>query len=120
MAPGSSSAPLAAAQYATARDEELSATLRHWGEALAFLDEHGHATGLFRFNQASHDALSGRRAPALAGLARAIDAGYRDPLLARTPTFAPFHDDPDFLDQVSRMRALISAERALLGWDPLP
>ncbi len=111
---------LATAQRATGRQAELEATLQEWKEVLAFLADSGHADGVFLFNQASYYALSGDPDAALAGLAKAIDAGWRDPLLARDPVWEPLHRDPDFQAQVSRMAGLINAERAKLGMRPLP
>jgi tetratricopeptide (TPR) repeat protein len=112
--------PVAAAYRAVGRQTVLAATLAYWGRALSFLEENGYASAPFRFNQASHDALSGRREAALARLAQAIDLGFRDPWLGRAPAFEPWHGDRAFLAQVARMRELINAERAALGMGPLP
>lgn len=111
--------PLAGAQRALGREAELDATLRYWGETLDFLEDNGYASGWFRFNQASHAALSNERATALARLSTAIDAGFRDPQLARAPAFESWHQDPEFLVLVERMRGLINIERAKLGMEPI-
>ena len=116
---GNELTPLAVAQRATGRTSELEATLQAWGEQLEFLGANGNATGYFLYAQASHAALSGQRERALALLANAIDVGFRDPFLGRSPAFAPWHDDPEFLAQVQRMRELIDIERAKLGMEPL-
>jgi hypothetical protein len=98
---------------------ELAATLHAWGEQLAFLEANGHATGVFRYAQASHAALSDLREMALSLLAQAINAGFRDPLLGRAPAFEPWHDDAEYLAAVARMRDLINLERAKLDMAPL-
>lgn len=113
-------APIAAAQRALGQDEALTATVKRWGERLAFLREQGYADSAFRFLVASHLALAGEREEALATLAEAIDLGYRDPLLGIDPSFAELHDDPAFQAQLTRMTDLINAERAKLGLDLLP
>lgn len=110
---------LAVAQRATGRQAELAATLDEWGEVLAFLADNGHAGAEFLLNRARYQALSGESEAALAGLSQAIDAGWRDPLLARDVAFEPWHDDPAFQAQGARMTALINAERAKLGMGPL-
>jgi TolB-like protein/Tfp pilus assembly protein PilF len=115
---GNEPTPLAVAQRATGRKTELDATLQAWGAQLAFLEANGNATGYFRYAQASHAALSDQRERALALLARAIDLGFRDPLLGRMPAFEPWHDDPEFLAQVARIIELINIERAKLGMGP--
>ncbi|WP_376694845.1 TPR end-of-group domain-containing protein [Wenzhouxiangella sp. EGI_FJ10305] len=112
-------APIAAALRARGRDEELAAALEHWGERLEFMREHGYAFSGFVLNEARHAALSGNRAQAIETLTRAIDLGYRDPLLARDPAFAELADDPDFQAQVDRMIELINAERSKLDLEPL-
>lgn len=112
-------APIAAALRALDRDGELSAVLEHWGQRLEFLREHGYAYSLFVAQQARHAALSGNRARAIETLTRAIDRGYRDPLLAREPAFSELADDPAFQAQVDRMIELINAERDKLGLEPL-
>lgn len=117
---GGGLSPLAAAQRATGRETELRATLRHWGETLAFLEGNGYASGWFIYAQAAHAALGNERDTALARLAEAIDVGFRDPLLGRAPAFEPWHDDPEFLVQVERVRELINIERARLGMEPMP
>lgn len=116
---GGGMSPLAVAQRAMGREADLGETLRDWGETLAYLEENGYASGWFRYHQAAHAALSNEREAALARLAAAIDLGFRDPLLGRMPAFAPWHDDPEFLAQVERMRELINIERAKLGMEPL-
>ncbi len=116
---GNELTPLAEAQRATGRTSELEATLQTWGARLEFLAENGNATGYFRYAQASHAALSGQRAEALALLAEAIDMGFRDPFLDRAPAFEPWHDDAEFLAQAARMTELINIERAKLGMEPL-
>lgn len=116
---GGGLAPLAVAQRATGREAELAATLRHWGDTLAFLEANGYASGWFRYHQATHAALGNQREAALERLARAIDSGFRDPLLGHDPSFEPWHDDPAFQALVERMRALINIERARLGIEPL-
>ncbi len=116
---GGGLSPLAEAQRAMGRVPQLAETLAHWGETLAFLEGNGYATGDFRFWQASHAALSNEREAALARLGEAIDLGFRDPLLARAPAFAPWQDDPQFQAQLERMRELINIERASLGMEPL-
>jgi TolB-like protein/Tfp pilus assembly protein PilF len=113
-------APIAAAQRALGQDEALTATVKRWGERLAFLREQGYADSAFRFLVASHLALAGEREEALATLTEAIDLGYRDPLLGIDPAFADLRDDPAFQAQVQRMTDLINAERAKLGLNPLP
>jgi TolB-like protein len=120
MAAGSTIMPIAAAYRAAGRETDLVATLAYWGGVLSFLEENGYATGGFRFDQATHDALSGRREAALARLEQAIDLGFRDPWLDRAPAFEPWHGDPEFLAQAARMRDLIDAERATLGMGALP
>jgi TolB-like protein/Tfp pilus assembly protein PilF len=116
---GGGLSPLAEAQRAAGRKRELDATLRHWGETLAFLKDNGYASSWFRFNQAAHAALSNEREAALAALKEAIDAGFRDPFLAHDPAFEALHDDPEFRAQVERIRELINIERAKLGMEPL-
>jgi TolB-like protein len=116
---GGGMSPLAVAQRAMGRETDLGETLRYWGETLAYLEDNGYATSVFRYQQAAHAALSNDREAALARLAAAIDAGFRDPLLARDRAFEPWHDDPEFLAQVERMRELINIERAKLGMAPL-
>jgi TolB-like protein/Tfp pilus assembly protein PilF len=113
-------APIAAAQRALGQDKALTATDKRWGERLAFMREQGYAHSDFRFVEASHLALAGERAAALAALAEAIDQGYRDPLLGIDPSFAALRDDPAFQAQVQRMTGLINAERAKLSMKPLP
>jgi TolB-like protein/Tfp pilus assembly protein PilF len=116
---GGGMSPLAVAQRAMGRETDLGETLRYWGETLAYLEDNGYASGWFRYHQAAHAALSNEREAALARLAAAIDAGFRDPLLVRDRAFEPWHDDPGFLAQVGRMRELINIERAKLGMEPL-
>jgi TolB-like protein/Tfp pilus assembly protein PilF len=116
---GNEPTPLAVAQRATGRKTELDATMQAWGAQLAFLEANGHASGYFRYAQASHAALSDQRERALELLANAIDIGFRDPLLGRAPAFEPWHDDPAFVAQVARMRELINIERAKLDLEPL-
>jgi TolB-like protein len=116
---GGGMSPLAVAQRAMGRETDLGETLRYWGETLAYLEDNGYASGWFRYHQATHAALSNEREVALARLAAAIDIGFRDPLLARVPAFEPWHDDPEFVAQVERMRELINIERAKLGMEPL-
>ena len=116
---GNELTPLATALRATGRTAELQATLEAWREHLDFLADNGNATGYFRYAQASHAALSEQREQALTLLAKAIDIGFRDPFLGRMPAFEPWHDDPEFLAQVERMRELINTERAKLGMEPL-
>lgn len=111
--------PLAAAQRATGRDEELAATLDHWAGRLEFMREQGYADSTFFSIHAGFMALSGERQAALARLAEAIDLGYRNPLLARDPVFADLHDDPAFQAQFARMTELINIERAKLDMEPL-
>jgi hypothetical protein len=108
--------PIATALRARDRDNELAAVLAHWGERLEFMREHGYANS---YNEARHAALSGNRTQALATLTRAIDLGYRNPLLSRDPAFAELADDPEFQAQVERMIDLINAEREQLGLEPL-
>ena len=112
-------APLAAAQQHAGRHDDLAATLKAWDGKLVWLREQGFDDPFFTFSQANHLALSGEREAAQSTLATAIDAGYRNPLLAREPAFAAWQDDPDFQRQVARMRNLINAERAQLGLEPL-
>jgi TolB-like protein/Tfp pilus assembly protein PilF len=112
-------APIAAAQRALGQHEALAETVQRWGERLAFLREQGHADSWFRFIEASHQALAGERAAALAALAEAIGLGYRDPLLGLDPAFAALREDPAFQAQVVRNIDLINAERAQLGMEPL-
>jgi len=116
---GNELTPLAVAQRATGRTAGLEATLPAWGEQLEFLAANGNATGYFLYAQASHAALSDQRGRALTLLADAIEIGFRDPWLGRMPAFAPWHDDPEFLAQVERMRELINIERDKLGMEPL-
>jgi TolB-like protein len=110
---------IAAAQHALGQHEALAETLARWGERLAFLREQGYAGGGFPVTEARYLALAGERAAALAALAKAIDQGWRDPLLGRDPAFAELHDDPAFQAQVRRMIDLINIERAKLGMEPL-
>lgn len=49
----------------------------------------------------------------------AIDRGYRDPLLHRSPPFEPWWGDAEFRALVERNIALISVEREKLGLEPL-
>jgi TolB-like protein/lipoprotein NlpI len=116
---GQTLAPLAAAQRATGRDAELAATLAYWAGVLELLEAHGYANSAFAFAQASYHALSGRRERALERLGVAIDRGYRDPLLARTPAFEPWWNDAGFRALVRRNIELINAERQKLGLEPL-
>lgn len=67
-----------------------------------------------------NQAVDGRRNSALAGLERAHDQGYRDPLFARAPAFEPWHDDPRFQALAERMLEFINVERARTGLAPLP
>jgi TolB-like protein/Flp pilus assembly protein TadD len=113
-------APIAAAQHALGQHEALAETLVHWGERLAFLREQGYVGREFLSTEARYLALAGERAAALAALTRAIDLGWRDPLLDREPAFAELHDDPAFQAQLSRIIDLINIERAKLGMEPLP
>jgi tetratricopeptide (TPR) repeat protein len=117
---GGTLAPLAAAQRATGRDAELAATLEYWGGVLAFLEENGFASSEFAFAQASFHAVSGERDRALERLGEAIDRGYRDPLLFRSPPFEPWWNDANFRALVDRNVELINVERAKLGLEPLP
>lgn len=112
-------APIAVALRALDREDELAAVLEHWGQRLESLREHGYAYSRFVAREARHAALSGNRAQAVDTLGRAIDAGYREPLLAQDPAFAGLADDPDFRAQVDRMIELINAERAKLDLAPL-
>jgi TolB-like protein len=112
-------APIAAAQHALGQHEALAETLARWGERLAFLREQGHAGRNFPITEARYLALAGERAAALAALTKAIDVGWRGPLLDRDPAFAELHDDPGFRAQVSRMIDLVNIERAKLGMEPL-
>ena len=113
-------APIAAAQHALGQHPALAETLAHWRERLAFLREQGFAGREFPITEARYLALAGERAAALAALTKAIDLGWRDPLLGRDPAFAELHDDPEFLAHVARMRELINIERAKLDMGPLP
>ncbi|TVP55348.1 MAG: tetratricopeptide repeat protein [Gemmatimonadales bacterium] len=116
---GGTLAPLAVAQRGLGRDVELAATLEYWGGVLAFLEENGFADGEFAFAQASFHALSGERDQALERLGVAINRGYRDPLLARSPPFEPWWNDAEFRALVERNIALINVEREKLGMEPL-
>ncbi len=111
---------IATALRALDRGDELAAVLAHWGERLDFLREHGYAYSNFVATEARFASLSGNRDQALVTLTRAIDIGYRDPLLTRDPSFAELTDDPDFQAQVERMIDLINVEREKLGLEPLP
>ena len=113
-------APIAAAQHALGQSAALAETLAHWGERLALLRAQGYAYGDFVIEEAHHRALAGEREAALAKVTEAIDLGYRNPLLARDPAFAPLAEDPAFQAQAQRNRDLIDAERAKLGLEPLP
>ncbi len=113
-------APIAVALHALDEREELAAVLDHWSRRIDFLREHGYAISWFVAARAQHAALSGDHSAALENLVRAIDRGYRDPLLARDPAFAELRDDPGFQAQVVRMVELINAERDKLGMKPLP
>lgn len=113
-------APITTALRALGRGDELASALAHWGHRLDFLREHGYAESGFIAIEARQAALSGNRTQALETLSRAIDKGYRDPLLARDPAFAELADDPDFQAQVDHMIDLINAERAKLDLEPLP
>jgi TolB-like protein len=112
-------APIAAAQRALGQHEALADTLARWGERLAFLRKQGYAGRDFLSTEARYLALAGERAAALTALTKAIDLGWRDPLLDREPAFAELHDDPAFQAQVSRIIDLINIERAKLGMEPL-
>jgi TolB-like protein len=117
---GGTLGPLAVAQRALGRDAELASTLEHWGGILEFLDENGFANSEFAFTQASFHALSGDREQAMERLRVAIDRGYRDPLLFRSPPFEPWWDDAEFGALVERNISLINVEREKLGLEPLP
>jgi TolB-like protein/Tfp pilus assembly protein PilF len=113
-------APIAAAQHALGQHEALAETLARWGERLAFLRGQGYAGREFPITEARYLALAGERAAALAALTKAINLGWRDPLLDRDPAFAELHDDPAFQAQIRRMIELINIERADLGMEPMP
>lgn len=110
---------LAVAQRALGRDAELASTLGYWGGILEFLDENGFANSPFAFTQASLHALSGDREQAMERLSVAIDRGYRDPRLFRSPPFEPWWNDAGFRALVERNLGLINDERVKLGLEPL-
>ncbi|MFW6206716.1 MAG: serine hydrolase [Gemmatimonadota bacterium] len=116
---GGTLGPLAVAQRALGRDDELAATVAYWGEDLERLEGNGYANSEFAFAQASFLAVSGDREQALERLRVAIDRGHRDPLLGRSPPFEPWWDDPEFRALVERNTELIDQERAKLGMEPL-
>ena len=111
--------PMAAAQWAAGHHDDLAATLNVWSERLGFMRQQGYANPDFSFTRACFQSLNSEPEAALATLTDAIDQGYRNPLLAREPAFAPLHGDPDFQAQVERMTQLINAEREKLGMPPL-
>jgi serine/threonine protein kinase len=111
---GDAPASLAIAQRELGRENELGETLTMWGDKLDFMIEHGYGTSRFHHSQARFHALGGERKRALAGIAEAMDNGYRDPLIARDPAFKQLHDDPEFVALAERMVDLINAERAEL------
>jgi TolB-like protein/Tfp pilus assembly protein PilF len=116
---GGTLGPLAVAQRALGRDAELASTLERWSGVLEFLDENGFANSPFAFTQASFHAVSGDRQQAMERLGVAIDRGYRDPLLFRSPPFEPWWGDAEFGALVERNIALINVEREKLGLEPL-
>ena len=111
---------IAIAQRAKGQQQALATTLALWRKRLDFMRVQGYASGEFLMEEASVFALAGERATALKLLTRAIDLGYRDPLLGRDPAFAELQGDPAFIAQLARMKKLINAERAKLKMAPLP
>jgi TolB-like protein/tetratricopeptide (TPR) repeat protein len=111
--------PVAIAMKAQGRKQTLRDLLAHWGRRLDQLREQGRRNPEMMFLEAAHASLSDQHEKALEKLARAIDAGHRDPLLARNPAFSGLTDDPAFQAQVDRMIELINAERAKLDLEPL-
>lgn len=112
--------PVAIAMKAQGRNQSLRDLLGNWGRRLDKLREQGRRNPEMLFVEASHAGLSGQQEKALEKLTRAIDAGYRNPLLARDPACSELTDDPAFQAQVERMIELINAERAKLDLEPLP
>jgi TolB-like protein len=111
---------IAIAQRATGQQQALATTLALWRKRLDFMREQGYASGGFLMDEAVYFALAGERANALKMLTRAIDLGYRDPLLGRDPAFAELRNDSAFQAQLARMKTLINIERAKLKMAPLP
>jgi TolB-like protein len=111
---------IAIAQRAKGQQQALATTLALWRKRLDFMREQGYASGEFLMDEASYYSLAGERANAMKMLTRAIDIGYRDPILDRDPPFAELRNDPAFKAQLDRMKKLINIERAKLKMAPLP
>jgi TolB-like protein/Tfp pilus assembly protein PilF len=111
--------PVAVAQRATGKDEALAATLSAWRDKLAMLEANGFRGPRLAYARSMYLAQAGERDAALAVLAEAIDAGWRDAVLDRWPEFEPLRQDPRFHALVDRMKTLVNRERAVLDLPPL-
>ncbi len=109
---------LATAEHQLGR-AELKQTLSEWRDRLDMMNENGYGAPWYYFMESCYHALADDRAQALEYLETAMEAGFREPLLARHPAFAPMHEDPEFEALAKRMVELINVERGRADLAPL-